>query len=98
MNYLSMIFFQIVAPILVLLGVGVGLQKKFNFNLKAMSQLITYCFMPIAVFLNIYETSIQMSVLGHVALFICLFIWKSDAFKSFYSEIIEVKPNGVSRI
>lgn len=74
MTYLSMIFFQIVGPILVLLVIGVVLQKKFQFNLKAMSQLISYCFMPVAVFLNIYETSVQMSVLGQVALFITLFI------------------------
>lgn len=74
MHYLSMIFFQIVAPILVLLIVGVMLQKKFRFNLKAMSQIITYCFMPVAVFLNIYETTIEMAVLGQVAVFITLFI------------------------
>lgn len=74
MTYLSMIFFQIVAPILILLVIGVGLQRKFQFNLKAMSQLLTYCFMPVAVFLNIYETSIQLTVLGQVALFIAIFI------------------------
>ena len=74
MIYLSMIFFQIVAPILVLLIVGAGLQRKINFNLKALSQLITYCFMPAAVFINIYETSIELAVLGQVALFITLFI------------------------
>lgn len=90
MNYLSMIFFQIVAPILVLLGVGVGLQKKFNFNLKAMSQLITYCFMPIAVFLNIYETSIQMTVLGHVALFICLFIGSQMLLGHFIAKVLKL--------
>jgi len=49
MMYLGMIFFQIVAPILVLLVLGAVLQKKFHFNLKALSQLITYCFMPAAV-------------------------------------------------
>lgn len=74
MQYLSMIFFQIVAPILVLLVVGAILQKKFHFNLKALSQLVTYCFMPAAVFVNIYETSISMSVLAQVAGFIVLFI------------------------
>ncbi|RHW32764.1 AEC family transporter [Lysinibacillus yapensis] len=74
MIYLSMIFFQIVAPILILLIIGALLQKKFQFNLKALSQLITYCFMPGAVFLNIYETSVDMSVLGQVALFIVFFI------------------------
>ncbi|KOP70696.1 transporter [Lysinibacillus sp. FJAT-14745] len=74
MMYLGMIFFKIVAPILVLLVLGAVLQKKFHFNLKALSQLITYCFMPAAVFVNIYETSIKLSVLGEVALFILLFI------------------------
>lgn len=74
MMYLGMIFFKIVAPILVLLVLGAFLQKKFQFNLKALSQLITYCFMPAAVFVNLYETSVELSVLGEVALFIVLFI------------------------
>ncbi|MEK4384410.1 AEC family transporter [Solibacillus sp. FSL W7-1464] len=74
MVYLSMIFFKIVAPILVLLIIGAILQRKFQFNLKALSHLITYCFMPAAVFINIYETSIEVSVLGQITIFIILFI------------------------
>jgi len=72
--YLGMIFFNIVAPILVLLVLGAFLQKRFRFNLKALSQLITYCFMPAAVFVNLYETTVELAVLGEVALFIVLFI------------------------
>jgi len=83
-----MIFFQIVAPILILLVIGVGLQKKFQFNLKAMSQLITYCFMPVAVFLNIYETSIKMSVLGEVAIFIILFIGSQMILSHFIAKLL----------
>jgi len=74
MMYLGMIFFNIVAPILVLLVLGAFLQKRFRFNLKALSQLITYCFMPAAVFVNLYETTVELAVLGEVALFIVLFI------------------------
>lgn len=74
MMYLSMIFFQIVAPILVLMAIGAFLQRKFTFNLKTMSQLITYCFMPAAVFLSIYETSVNKEVLGQITMFIVLFI------------------------
>lgn len=74
MMYLGMIFFQIVVPILVLLVIGAILQKKFRFNLKALSQLITYCFMPAAVFVNLYETHVELTVLGEVGLFILLFI------------------------
>jgi len=69
-----MIFFQIVAPILVLLVIGAILQKKFQLNVKALASLITYCFMPAAVFVNIYETSIELSVIGQVTVFIVLFI------------------------
>ena len=74
MTYLSLIFFQIVAPILILLILGALLQRKFHFNLKALSHLITYCFMPAAVFVNLYETKIDVSVFGQVVLFIVLFI------------------------
>ncbi|GGG10860.1 transporter [Lysinibacillus alkalisoli] len=74
MAYLGMIFFKIVAPILVLLVLGGLLQRKFTFNLKALSQLITYCFMPAAVFMNLYETTISLTILGQVAVFITLFI------------------------
>ncbi|MDM5331843.1 AEC family transporter [Ureibacillus composti] len=88
MNYLSMIFFQIVAPILVLLVVGGILQRKFNFNLKALSYLINYCFMPAAVFVNIYETTIQLEVLGRVALFIIIFIGSQMLISHFISKIL----------
>lgn len=74
MVYLGIIFFQVVAPILVLLVIGAFLQKKFSFNLKAMSQLITYCFMPAAVFSNLYETTVNFEVLGQITIFIVLFI------------------------
>lgn len=88
MYYLSMIFFQIVAPILVLLGLGALLQIKFKFNLKALSQLITYCFMPAAVFVNIYETTINMSVLAQVGIFIVLFIGSQMVISHYVSKMM----------
>ncbi|MFJ7738271.1 AEC family transporter [Lysinibacillus sp. NPDC097287] len=88
MMYLGMIFFQIVAPILVLLVLGAILQRKFQFNLKALSQLITYCFMPAAVFVNIYETNVEVSVLGQVALFILLFIGSQMVLSHFIAKVL----------
>ena len=88
MIYLGMIFFQIVAPILVLLMLGALLQRKFQFNLKALSQLITYCFMPAAVFVNLYETSVELSVLGQVALFITLFIGSQMILSHFLAKML----------
>lgn len=93
MIYLGMIFFQIVAPILVLLVLGAILQRKFHFNLKALSQLITYCFMPAAVFVNLYETSVEMSVLGQVGLFITLFIGSQMILSHFLAKMLGLEKN-----
>lgn len=90
MTYLSMIFFQIVAPILVLLAIGALLQRKVQFNLKAMSQLITYCFMPAAVFINIYETQVNMTVLGQITLFIVLFISSQMVLSHYLAKILKL--------
>ena len=88
MVYLGMIFFQIVVPILALLLLGAILQRKFHFNLKALSQLITYCFMPAAVFVNLYETSVELSVLGQVAMFITLFIGSQMQLSHFLAKVL----------
>ena len=91
MQYLSMIFFQIVAPILILLVIGGILQRKFQFNLKALSHLITFCFMPAAVFINIYETSIDLYVLGQIALFIVLFIGSQMVMSSAVAKVLKLE-------
>lgn len=91
MNYLSLIFFQIVAPILVLLIIGAILQRKFQFNLKALSHLITFCFMPAAVFVNIYETKIEMDVLGQIIIFIVLFIGSQMVLGSLLAKLLKLE-------
>ncbi|MGB5946343.1 AEC family transporter [Paenisporosarcina sp.] len=79
MPFLGIIFLNVILPILILLIIGASLQRKFNFDLKALSNLITYCFMPAAVFMNIYETDIDIQVLlqiiGYLVVFsVCLMI------------------------
>ncbi|MDW0116591.1 AEC family transporter [Sporosarcina thermotolerans] len=61
--FIGTIFINIIIPILILLLVGAGLQRKFAFNLKAISNLITYCLMPAAVFINLYQTEIDVQIL-----------------------------------
>ena len=90
MGYLSMIFFRIVAPILILLVVGAILQKKFQFNLKALSHLITYCFMPAAVFISIYETEIELSVIGQLTMFIVLFIGSQMMLSHYLAKLLKL--------
>ncbi|HLR14792.1 MAG TPA: AEC family transporter, partial [Bacillota bacterium] len=68
-----MIFQSIILPILMLMIIGAILQKKFVFNLRAVSNLITYCLMPAAVFINLYETKIEMNVLLDIIGYLFIF-------------------------
>lgn len=70
MSYLGLVFFQVVTPILVLLVIGGIMQRKFQFNLKALSNLITYCLMPSAVFVNIYETNVDPVIVGKILIYL----------------------------
>jgi malate permease and related proteins len=79
MPFIGTVFLNVILPILVLLLIGASLQRKFNFDLKALSNLITYCFMPAAVFMNIYRTEIDvqvlMEIIGYMIVFsLCLMI------------------------
>lgn len=67
------IFLNIIAPILMLLLLGLFLQRKFNFDLKSLSHLMTYGLMPAAIFMNIYQTDFNMQLLVEVALYLLLF-------------------------
>ncbi|WP_262177777.1 AEC family transporter [Saccharococcus sp. Marseille-Q5394] len=58
---------------LILVVLGAGLQRKFAFNLKAVSNLITYCLMPAAVFINLYETEIDVHVLLEIISYLFAF-------------------------
>lgn len=58
---------------LILLAIGVVLQIKFTFNVKALGNILTYCLIPAAVFMNLYHTVINIEVLLDVLFFVVLF-------------------------
>lgn len=77
--FLGAVFLNIIIPLLILVLIGALLQRRFTFNLRALSNLITYCLMPAAVFVNIYETKINihvlLEILGYLLMFsICLML------------------------
>lgn len=74
MSYISLVFVDVIVPILILLGIGVLLQKKFQFRLRPIANLVTYCFMPAAVFINIYHAEINVSLLAQLMIYLTLFI------------------------
>ena len=90
MTYLGIIFLNVIIPILLLLLIGAILQRKFSFNLKAFSSLITYCLMPAAVFTNIYETEIQFKVLLDIIGYLLIFSLCSMILGSLASRLMKL--------
>lgn len=74
MNYIIPVFMDVIVPILILLGIGLILQKKFQFRLRPIANLVTYCFMPAAVFINIYYAEINLQLVFQLFLYLSLFI------------------------
>lgn len=73
MEYLLIVFVNVITPMLILLAIGVVLQIKFTFNIKALGNILTYCLIPAAVFMNLYHTVIDVEVLLEVLMFVVLF-------------------------
>ncbi|PIC65523.1 transporter [Sporosarcina sp. P13] len=73
MGYLLIVFVNVITPMLILLAIGVVLQMKFTFNVKALGNILTYCLIPAAVFMNLYYTVINVEVFLEVLMFVVLF-------------------------
>ncbi|KXY69033.1 MULTISPECIES: AEC family transporter [Bacillus] len=67
------IILDVILPILILMLIGAILQRKFQFNLKQLSTLITYCLMPAAVFVNIYDIRIEIDLLLQIIYYLMLY-------------------------
>jgi len=73
LGIIQIVFLEVILPILILMAVGVGIQKKFNFQLRPIANLITYCFMPAAVFLNMYQVDLNYDLLRQLFMYLLIF-------------------------
>lgn len=73
MSYLFSIIHEIIGPILLLLVIGAFLQRRFQFDLRSFSHLITYALLPAAVFINLLETTIDRTLFVQLMMYLILF-------------------------
>ncbi|QXE01092.1 AEC family transporter [Terribacillus sp. DMT04] len=90
MAVLSLIFLEVIAPLLLLLGVGVILQRKFSLHLGTLSKLLTYCFLPVNGFINMYQSSMPIAVFGQIILFLLIFTLFSISFTEITSRLLKL--------
>ncbi|MDA2382820.1 AEC family transporter [Bacillus cereus] len=85
------IILDVILPILILMLIGAILQRKFQFNLKQLSTLITYCLMPAAVFVNIYDISIEISLLLQIIYYLMLYSLSLIIVSHFISKTLKLE-------
>ncbi|MDQ6421224.1 AEC family transporter [Paenibacillus sp. LHD-117] len=64
-----------VLPMGVLIGLGIVLQRAFRLDIKTLSKLNFYLFSPAIMFNLLYNTEIELSLIGKVLLFLLLFMF-----------------------
>ncbi|MGK8429144.1 AEC family transporter [Bacillus cereus] len=85
------IILDVILPILILMLIGAVLQRKFQFNLKQLSTLITYCLMPAAVFVNIYDISIETGLLLQIIYYLMLYSLSLIIVSHFISKTLKLE-------
>ncbi|MED3036915.1 transporter [Bacillus thuringiensis] len=85
------IILDVILPILILMLIGTILQIKFQFNLKQLSTLITYCLMPAAVFVNIYDIRIEIDLLLQIIYYLMLYSLSLIIVSHFISKILKLE-------
>ncbi|QGQ99046.1 AEC family transporter [Paenibacillus psychroresistens] len=63
---------QIIMPIILLIGVGMILQRAFHLDMKTFSKLILYYYIPALTFVKIYEAKATTTLLWNVFGFLLL--------------------------
>ncbi len=66
------IFITIVAPVFLMIGIGILLERLFKLDLATMSKLNFYVFVPALVFIKIMESTLAWSEVQGIALFTLL--------------------------
>jgi len=67
------ILWKVIAPIFAMIGLGYVLQKRVGFDLKTLTRLNFWVFVPAFLFIRIYESQLSGADLGKIFLHFCVF-------------------------
>ncbi len=67
------ILWKVIAPIFALIGLGYVVQKRVGFDLKTLTRLNFWVFVPAFLFVHIYESQLSGAQLGKIVLHFCVF-------------------------
>ncbi len=73
MNYFFFILIHNILPVFFVIGLGYTIHKKFQLDIRSLSKVTFYAFVPALIFVKIYETNIHLDLLkaiGFTAVFL----------------------------
>ncbi|WP_338066826.1 AEC family transporter [Evansella clarkii] len=65
----GVIIFNVIIPVFILIGFGAFLHRKFQFDLKTLSKILTYFLLPAITFVNVYKSELDAQLLVEVVSF-----------------------------
>jgi malate permease and related proteins len=72
MSVFFLILLNVILPVFSLIGAGVFLHRKFNFDMNTLSKINNYFLMPCVSFANIYQNNVGGKTLLHILGFLVL--------------------------
>ncbi|MZQ84909.1 AEC family transporter [Paenibacillus sp. 5J-6] len=73
MSYFVYILINNIVPISIMIAIGAVMYRAFHLDIKTLSKLNFYVFSPAIVFVKLYESEMNLSVILQVLLFFALF-------------------------
>lgn len=74
MGYFGHIILHNIIPLSIMIGLGVGMYRRFQLDIKTFSKLIFYLFTPVMIFKLLYEAELSAVILFQIIGFILLFL------------------------
>jgi len=84
-RFVFVILWKVIAPIFVMIGLGYVLQKRVGFDLKTLTRLNFWVFVPAFLFVRVFESELSGAQLGKIFLHFCVFFPLLAVFSWFFA-------------
>jgi malate permease and related proteins len=74
MSYFGHILLHNIIPLSIMIGLGAGLYRRFQLDIKTFSKLIFYLFTPVMIFKMLYESELSAVILLQIVSFVVIFL------------------------
>lgn len=91
MQYFIYILINVIAPIFTIILLGYFLQLKFKLSIYSLSKVQIFIFIPSLVFLNIYNSSLDKSLMASIVLYTTILFFVFIALSTLVSRILKLE-------